>query len=239
MDISGAIFIDKPPFVTSYDVIRELKQLLPVKKIGHTGTLDPIATGLMILLIGSATKLAGYFLKLNKVYNFTVKFGEETDTLDSSGVVINRCDYSHIQIEKLKSAVSFMQGTIEQYPPIYSAVKYRGKPLYVYARRGETVELKPRNVKILKLSIDDFNPPYATFTTEVSSGTYIRAMAKSIGELMGCFAHVTSLRRLSIGGFKVEQAFKIEDIKQRLEGMEGNYNFLIDKTMLLNKIKGV
>lgn len=239
MDVSGAIFIDKPPFITSYDVIKEMKKLLTIKKIGHTGTLDPIATGLMIVLLGSATKLADYFLKLNKVYSFTVKFGEETDTLDSSGSVIKRCDYSHIEIDKIRDVVGTLHGTIEQYPPLYSAVKYKGKPLYVYARRGESVVLKPRKVQILKLSIDAFNPPYATFTAEVSSGTYIRSLAKSIGELIGCFAHVTSLRRLSIGRFGVEEALKIEDIKQRVAGMGSDYNFLIDKNVLLDKIKGV
>ncbi len=237
MEVSGAILIDKPPFITSYDVIRELKPLLQVKKIGHTGTLDPIATGLMILLLGTATRLAHYFLHLNKVYKFTIKLGEETDTMDSEGVITKKCDYLGVKSEALKDAVESLHGVIEQYPPIYSAIKHKGKPLYEYARKGQKVELSPRMVNIIKLSMDAFFPPYALFTAEVSAGTYIRSLAKSIGDVVNCFAHVTSLRRLSVGSFNVEQAVQLQDIKQHLECENNKYNFLIDREILLNKIK--
>ncbi len=237
MEVSGAILIDKPPLVTSYDIIKELKPLLQVKKIGHTGTLDPIATGLMILLLGTATKLAQYFLHLNKVYKFTIKFGEETDTMDSEGTVTKKCDYSSVTSETLRDAAKSLHGVMEQYPPIYSAIKYKGKPLYEYARKGQKVELNPRMVNIIRLSMDVFSPPYALFTAEVSSGTYIRSLAKSIGDVVECSAHVTSLRRLSVGSFNVEQAVQLQDIKQHLECEDNKYNFLIDREILLNKIK--
>ncbi len=237
MEVSGAILIDKPPFITSYDVIRELKRLLPVKKIGHTGTLDPLATGLMILLLGTATRLAQYFLHLNKVYQFTIKLGEETDTLDSEGEVTRRCDYSGVRSEDIRTAVQSFHGLTEQYPPVYSAIKYKGKPLYAYARKGQKVEVHPRMVNIISLSMDDFSPPYVLFTAEVSSGTYIRSLAKSIGDVIQCCAHVTSLRRLSVGDFHVKQAFRLQDIQQCLERGDNKYNFLIDKETLLNKIK--
>jgi tRNA pseudouridine55 synthase len=237
MEVSGAILIDKPPLVTSYDIIRELKPLLQVKKIGHTGTLDPIATGLMILLLGTATRLAQYFLHLNKVYKFTVKFGEETDTMDSEGTVTKKCDYSSVTSETLRDATKSLHGVMEQYPPIYSAIKYKGRHLYEYARKGQKVELHPRMVNIIRLSMDDFSPPYALFTAEVSSGTYIRSLAKSIGDVIECCAHVTALRRLSVGDFHVEQAVQLQDIKQRLECEDNKYSFLIDRETLLNKIK--
>ncbi len=237
MQVSGAILIDKPPFITSYDVIRQLKGLLPAVKIGHTGTLDPIATGLMILLLGTATKLAGYFLKLSKVYTFTVRFGQETDTMDSAGTIIKECDYTHITTDALIEAVQSLTGIIEQHPPAYSAIKYRGRPLYEYARKGQKVEVSPRMVKITDLSMNKFYPPYAEFTAAVSSGTYIRSLAKSIGDGIGCCAHVTELRRLSIGGFTVGQALQLHKIKQHLTCNAHDYSFLIDGEILMNEIR--
>lgn len=237
MQMSGAILIDKPPFITSYDVIRELKRLLKVQKVGHTGTLDPIATGLMILLLGAATKLADYFLKLNKVYNFTIRFGQETDTMDSEGTVIRECDYSKVEINVLKNVVRSFIGDIEQYPPAYSAVKYKGKPLYKYARKGQTVPIMKRKVKIINFSVDELSLPYGKFTAEVSSGTYIRSIAKSIGDAMGCCAHVTALRRLKIGNFSVEQAVQLHEIKRCSDRNSEIPDILINREILLKNIK--
>ncbi len=237
MDASGAILIDKPPFITSYDVIRELKRMLPVKRIGHTGTLDPIATGLMIVLLGAATRLAGYFLGLNKVYRFTIKLGEETDTLDSAGTVTRTCDYSGVDAGALTRAVGSLQGDLEQYPPAYSAVKYRGKPLYKYARKGERVDVAPRRVRVESLTIDEFRPPYAIMTAEVSSGTYIRSLAKSMGDMIGCYAHVASIRRLSVGSFTLSQAVQLQEIKRYLEDNAGDYRFLMGMDVLMGIIK--
>ncbi len=237
MDVSGAILIDKPARITSYDVIRELKRLLPVQKIGHTGTLDPLATGLMVVLTGTATRLAQYFLRLNKVYNFTIKLGEETDTLDSDGAVTKTSDYAGVRRETLQDAAASLQGVIEQYPPVYSAVKYKGRPLYQYARKGQAVDVRPRTVNVLRLTMEDFVPPYAVFTAEVSSGTYIRSLAKSIGDVVRCYAHVTSLRRLSVGSFHVEEAVQLQDMRQHLERNDTQYSFLIDRETLLKKIK--
>lgn len=237
MDISGAILIDKPPRITSYDVIRELKRLLPVQKIGHTGTLDPLATGLLIVLVGTATRLAQYFLRLNKVYHFTIKLGEETDTLDSDGTVTKTCDYSTVRREALRDAAASLEGSIEQYPPVYSAVKFRGRPLYHYARKGQAVDVRPRTVNVFRLTIEDFVPPYAVFTAEVSSGTYIRSLAKSIGDVVRCSTHVTSLRRLSVGSFHVDQAVRLQDMRHHLEREDTQYSFLIDRETLLKKIK--
>ncbi|MGC8900672.1 MAG: tRNA pseudouridine(55) synthase TruB [bacterium] len=231
--------IDKPAFITSYDVIRKIKAFLPAKKIGHTGTLDPLATGLMILLIGTATKLAHYFIGLNKVYRFTMKFGEETDTMDSTGRVVKRCDYTFIDVERLKDVLNALQGPMAQYPPIYSAVKHKGKPLYMYARKGESIEIKPKMVNILSISLDEFALPFATLTAEVTSGTYIRSLARLIGEKLSSAAHVTAIRRLSVGEFKVEQAIKIEELKARLEKKNDLDNILIDKDALLDRMHGI
>lgn len=239
IELSGAILVDKPAYITSYDVIRKIKHLLPTKKIGHTGTLDPLASGLMILLLGSATKLASFFLRLNKVYRFTIKLGEETDTMDSTGKIIRRCDYTYVTMEKLKEAIESLKGPMEQYPPVYSAVKYKGKPLYEYARKGESVPLKPRKVNILKLSLDECSLPFVTLTTEVTSGTYVRSLAKSIGDKLGCYAHVSYLRRLSVDGFNVEQAIEIKELAKRLEMGDKLDKILILEDKLLSKIQGI
>ena len=208
--ISGAILIDKPSSMTSYDVVREIKRAVPGCKIGHTGTLDPLATGLMILLMGTSTKLADRFLKLNKVYSFTVRLGQETDTMDSTGTIVKECDYGSVTEDALKAAALALRGDIEQRPPLYSAIKYKRRPLYAYARSGQEVAVTPRTVHIRDISIDSFSPPYAVLTAEVSSGTYIRSLAKSIGDGIGCGAHVTALRRLSIGDFSVRQAYRLD-----------------------------
>lgn len=237
MQISGAILIDKPPLITSYDVIREIKKILPGTKIGHTGTLDPIGTGLMILLAGTATKLAGYFLKLSKVYSFTVRFGQETDTMDSTGNIIKEYDCTNVTERVLKETLRSFEGRIEQYPPMYSAVKYKGRPLYKYARKGLEVTVAPRMVNIKNISMEKFSLPYAIFTADVSSGTYIRSLAKSIGDVIGCGAHVTALRRISIGDFNIGQAYQLADIKQYLQQNPVNCKVIINNDILLSNIK--
>lgn len=237
LQVSGALLIDKPPRMTSYDVIRELKKVMPPVRIGHTGTLDPLATGLLILLLGTATKLAGYFLKLKKIYTFTIRLGQETDTMDSDGTVIKECDCGNVCRDALTGAARSLTGVIEQMPPAYSAVKYRGRPLYTYARKGQNVEIPPRKVNVMALSLDAFHPPFAEFTAEVSSGTYVRSLAKSIGDAIHCYAHVTALRRLSIGTFSVGQAIGLHAVQQTLERNADDYSFVMDTEILLKEIK--
>ncbi|MCL4478824.1 MAG: tRNA pseudouridine(55) synthase TruB [Deltaproteobacteria bacterium] len=235
MERSGLILVDKPKGITSYDVIRLLKGFLSTKKIGHTGTLDPIATGLLIILIGNSTKLANHFIKQDKVYRFTIKLGQDTDTMDSTGKIIKEGDYKFISKERFGEAIKSFIGEIEQFPPMFSAVKFKGMPLYKYARRGEAIDVKPRVVKVFNIAIDEFNLPYVMLTSRVSSGTYIRALAKSIGDVVGCYAHVTDLTRLSIGELKLENAFTANAIGQMSKN--NDFSFIIPMERLVSNIK--
>ncbi|WP_461832347.1 tRNA pseudouridine(55) synthase TruB [Aquifex sp.] len=210
--MDGALLIDKPKGITSTRVVEEVKRKLKAKKVGHTGTLDPIATGLLILLVNKATRFSQFLTNLPKTYVFTLKFGAQTDTYDAEGKVIETYE-GELNCERLKEVLKEFRGEILQKPPPFSAKKVKGKRAYELARKGKKVELKPVKVTIYKLELISCNPEEkeAKLITEISSGGYVRSLAKDIGDKLGIGAYVKELRRTKINGISVEEAVSLEE----------------------------
>jgi tRNA pseudouridine55 synthase len=203
--LSGILLIDKPAGVTSFEVVRQARRALQIRKIGHLGTLDPFATGLLPLCLLEATKLVPYLMPEPKTYRAQVKLGVTTDTQDATGEVIARCEARPAPEQIFQAATRFV-GEVTQVPPRYSAVHYQGERAYRLARRGEVVELAPRTVTIYDLIVDELMIPEFIMTVKCSQGTYIRTLAQDLGESLGCGAHLAALRRLAVGPFKVDDA---------------------------------
>jgi len=212
--ISGLLLTDKPKGYSSYDVIREVKQFFPKIKIGHFGTLDPIATGLLILAFGSATKFFNIFKEKRKTYVGTIQLGLQTDTFDLTGKIIKEIKDISVSKKELQKILKRFEGEITQIPPMYSAKKYKGKPLYKFAREGKKIERKPVKISIDKIELLEFNPPFFEIEVVSSGGTYIRSIANDIGEILKTGAVLADLRRKKIGGYKVEHALTIDEIKK-------------------------
>lgn len=209
--VHGVLLLDKPLGWTSHDALQKAKNLLRAEKAGHTGTLDPLATGLLPLCFGAATKFSQINLEADKTYRATVRLGERTSTGDAEGEVTARRPVAY-DAPALERARLSLLGPIRQLPPMHSALKKDGKPLYAYARAGETVEREPREVCIHRLALrvgDDAE--HLEMEAEVSKGTYIRTLAEDLGEALGCGAHLRSLRRTASGPLRVEEALSIED----------------------------
>jgi tRNA pseudouridine55 synthase len=205
---SGILLIDKPEGVTSFEVVRRARRALGMRKIGHLGTLDPMATGLLPLCLGEATKLVPYLMPEPKVYRAQVRLGVATDTQDATGVVVATCEALPAP-EQIYQAAAAFRGEVTQVPPMYSAVHCQGERAYRRARRGETVDLAPRTVTVYELTVDEVAIPEFTMTVRCSQGTYVRTLAKDLGEALGCGAHLAALRRLEAGGFQVEAALPL------------------------------
>jgi len=212
--LSGILLIDKPEGLTSFGVVRRVRRALGVRKIGHLGTLDPFATGLLPLCLGEATKLAPFLMPEPKTYRAVVKLGEETDTQDLTGRVAAASDKMPSPKQVYEAAARFL-GDIEQVPPMYSALHHEGQRLYKLARRGESVEVKARKVTIYRLEVEEINLPLVTFNARCSQGTYIRTLAADLGVALGCGGHLVGLRRLAVGAFSVDDALALA----ALEGM--------------------
>ena len=211
--ISGILLLDKPEGVTSFEVVRRVRRVLKVRKVGHLGTLDPFATGLLPLCLGEATKLVPFLMPQPKTYRAVVKLGEETDTQDLTGEVVARSQNLPAPEEVYRVAARFV-GEIQQIPPMYSALHYQGERLYKLARRGEKVDRKPRQVVIHRLEVEEVALPLVTITVICSQGTYIRTLAADLGAAVGCGGHLAALRRLAVGDFKVEQALPLAALKE-------------------------
>jgi len=212
--INGWIVLDKPVGLGSTQAVSAVKRALreagePKQRIGHGGTLDPLASGVLPIAIGEATKVSGRMLDASKSYEFTVRFGEETDTLDLEGKVIATSDVRP-ERDEIETVVDFFTGAIEQVPPIYSALKVEGKAAYARARAGEEVELKPRTVTIFELLLHDTTGDSATFHARVSKGTYIRSLARDIARALNTVGNVAMLRRTRAGPFGLEQAISLD-----------------------------
>lgn len=214
-DQAGILLIDKPTGITSFDVIRQLRRKTNIKKVGHAGTLDPLASGLMILLIGRATKQADRFLKLDKSYQATIRLGETSDTGDAEGN-ITKVDDRQPEIMEVKEVLAGFTGEITQVPPQYSAIKIGGVAAYKRARRGENLSMPSRQVTIHSTDLDEYVYPELIITTSVSSGTYIRTLAEDIGAKLGTGAHITGLRRLTIDGYGIDQALSLKELDSEL-----------------------
>ena len=209
----GFLNVYKPQGKTSHDVVAVLRRITKIKQIGHTGTLDPFAEGVLPICIGKATRLIEY-LDDDKAYVGTVQFGKSTTTYDIEGEGVNFSDKKITQ-EELEKALANFRGEIEQLPPIYSAIKVNGKKLYEYARKGEEVKIEPRRVSIYKLELVSFNEENQTaeLHIECSKGTYIRSIANDLGEVLDCFGHLIRLVRIKAGKFNVNEAIKLADFE--------------------------
>lgn len=203
----GMLPVDKPAGPTSHDVVAWCRRALSTRKIGHTGTLDPFASGLLLLCVGRATRLAEYITALDKTYEAVVRLGVSTDTHDCQGTVVAESDlWRSVTQGQVEAALSGLCGVIEQVPPQFSAKKVDGEAMHRRARRGEYVELPSVSVTIHQLTLASFDPPEVELTVTCSSGTYVRAMARDLGESLGVGAHLTVLRRTAVGGFRTERA---------------------------------
>ena len=212
--LNGWIVLDKPVGLGSTQAVSAVKRALreagePKTKVGHGGTLDPLASGVLPIAIGEATKLCGRMLDASKSYEFTIRFGGETDTLDAEGQIVATSDVRPTS-DQLKALIGAFTGAIEQVPPVYSALKVEGKAAYKRARAGEDVELKPRKVTIFELDLHESTPDSATFHARVSKGTYIRSLARDIARALNTVGHVTMLRRTRAGPFGLESAISLD-----------------------------
>ena len=210
--VSGVLLLDKPSGPSSNTVLQRAKRLLGAARAGHTGTLDPLASGLLVITVGEATKFSGVLLEADKAYRARLKFGERTSTGDAEGIVLSRSEAA-VSESALRAALERFRGEIEQVPPMYAAIKHEGRPLYVYARRGEEVDRAPRRVVIRRLDLESFEGETASLYVECSKGTYIRTLAEDIGAMLGCGAHLAALERLAVGSFTLKQALKLEDLE--------------------------
>lgn len=210
--IDGALLLDKPLGVTSNFVLQRVKKLLGAEKAGHAGTLDPLASGLLIALFGEATKFAGLLLDSEKEYLATLKFGETTSTADAEGKVLETKPVT-VAEEDVRDVLQHFRGEIEQVPPMHSALKQGGVPLYKLARRGESVERQPRRVTIREIELLSFRKPLAEIRVRCSKGTYIRTLAEDIGASLGTGAHLAGLRRTGSGRFRVGDAIALPGLE--------------------------
>ena len=224
--IQGKIlFLDKDYEWTSFDVINKLRVILNKKlgikkiKVGHAGTLDPLATGLMIVCTGKATKLIENYLNLKKEYIFTLKMGETTPSFDLETDVDNYLSYDHVNREMIYKSLDNYKGDILQVPPVYSAKYIKGKRAYEFAREGKKITMKSVPVKIYDIQLISLDSPLVTLKVTCSKGTYIRSIARDIGNDLRCGAHITSLRRTAIGEYKVENAMTITDFEKSFENI--------------------
>ena len=210
--MNGVLVVDKPKGITSFDVVREVRRALKLKKVGHTGTLDPMATGVLPICVGDATKIAQFIIEATKAYDATLKLGATTDTLDADGKVLETRPVPPINAEVLERALSKFRGTIQQVPPMYSAIKIGGKRLYELARAGEEVERAPREVTVFELVLRDFTADEVKLSVRSSKGFFVRSLAADLGEGLGCGAHLTALRRTQSGPFTLAQAVPLTGI---------------------------
>jgi tRNA pseudouridine55 synthase len=210
--MNGIIVIDKPGGMTSHDVVDTIRGLARGTRVGHAGTLDPNATGVLIILLGKATKVSRFLMGLEKEYIFTLELGVETDTLDRWGKPTEIRDPAGVRPDDIFKAASRFQGEYEQTAPSVSALKHKGKRLYELARRGEPVPVKTRTVSISSFEVLDISHPLVTMRTVCSSGTYVRSLARDMGQALGCGASVFCLRRLRVGRFGIERALRLESL---------------------------
>jgi tRNA pseudouridine55 synthase len=210
------LLIDKPLHWTSFDVVRKLRNLLQIKKIGHAGTLDPLATGLLIVCTGKFTKKINEYMAAEKTYSGSITLGTTTPTYDLESLPENPLPYRDISLPVIVAASHQFRGAILQKPPVYSAIKKDGVALYELARRGEDVELQPRAITIHQFDIVNWQPPVADFKVRCSTGTYIRSLAHDLGQALGCGGHLSALRREQIGDCHVNQALTLEQFEKQL-----------------------
>jgi len=213
-EISGILIVDKSAGISSAKVVARVKKLLKARKAGHTGTLDPLATGVLVCCINRATKLSRFFLHGEKKYEAILHLGIETDTQDSTGKVTSTYNNIEFSEKTIRSVFKQFEGTITQLPPVYSALKYKGIPLYKHARKNKPVQKPARRVSILSLEILEVDLPTIRFEVSCSAGTYIRTLCADIGEALGCGGHLKELRRTESSGFTIKDAATLEALEK-------------------------
>ncbi len=214
--ISGVLLLDKPFRLTSNTALQQARRLYRAEKAGHTGVLDPLATGVLPICFGEATKFAQYLLDADKAYTATLKLGEASTTGDAEGDIITT-GRSDISSSEFQAACAALTGNICQVPPMFSALKHNGKPLYEYARQGIVIERKPRDIQIHQITIQQYAPPHATIAVQCSKGTYIRTLAEDIAKQLHTYAHLTALRRTATAGFHIAQTHTLAALAERTE----------------------
>lgn len=228
-NVNGILLLDKPDGITSNGILQQVKRLFNAKRAGHTGSLDPIATGMLPICFGEATKFSQFLLDSDKHYYVTVKLGQKTETGDREGEIISErpCDY--VARESIENALRPFHGKIQQIPPMYSALKHKGKPLYELARKGIEVAREPRTIEIYSLQLEDFQSNMFSFYIHCSKGTYVRTLVDDIGELLGCGAHVDQLRRTAVSPYLSYPMHTVEALEAAYQnsGPEGLSQFLL------------
>lgn len=236
--MDGIIIIDKPAGYTSHDIVAIVKRAYRFKKVGHTGTLDPLATGVLPLCINAATRLAGEIINNDKAYEVTLRWGVETDTFDAEGQVVATRPVPATVNDQLRTILSEFSGTIYQTPPPYSAVKVEGKPLYWWTRQGLPKVVSPREITVHDIHLLNETPDTASLFVSCSKGTFIRTIVHDLGMRLGCGAHVTALRRTRSGMFDIKDAVSLEDIKKAAPNEAAFLKWLIPIEALTRLIPG-
>jgi len=228
-DLTGVIAVDKPQDITSAKVVAHVKRLLNARKVGHAGTLDPFARGVLVCCINDATRLARFLLAGDKTYEATLKLGIETDTQDSTGTVIAESREVDYPTDTIRSVVKKFEGIIEQQPPVFSALKHKGTPLYKLARKGSPVQKPSRKVHISSIKILEIKLPLVHFKVRCSAGTYIRTLCADMGRQLGCGGHLFTLKRLESSGFTIQQALSLPEL-ERLASAGEYSSFIVSMT---------
>ncbi|MFA7059340.1 MAG: tRNA pseudouridine(55) synthase TruB [Pedobacter sp.] len=224
--MNGFIVIDKPTGITSHDVVNRVRRILGTKKVGHTGTLDPFATGVLPVAVNDGTKTIPFLDEGLKCYEALMRLGVVTDTLDMTGKLLHEADYSVVDRQSLEIVLTRFTGAISQVPPMFSAIKRDGQPLYKLARQGQDVERVARHIEIKSLELLSFEPPFVGFRVSCSRGTYIRSLADDIGAALGCGAALQELRRTSSGPFEISAALSLEALEMANSGTARNDLFI-------------
>ncbi len=214
--LSGIFNINKPAGMTSHDVVQAIRKASGERRVGHAGTLDPMATGVLLVCVGAATRVTEYLMEHPKSYRAEITLGVSTDTLDAEGQVTHVAERVDVTREEVEAALQQFIGKIEQVPPMYSALKKKGKKLYELAREGITVEREPREVEITRIEMVEWNPPRVVIDVDCSKGTYIRALARDLGEALGVGAHLSGLVRTASGRFRIEDAVGLDTVLEAL-----------------------
>lgn len=212
--MDGILVVDKPQGVTSHDVVRQVRRLCRQRQVGHAGTLDPMATGVLLVGVGQGTRIIQFLMDGRKTYRATLKLGESTDTQDAEGSLLESRPWLGVTVDALHRGCANLTGTIRQVPPMYSALKKDGVPLYKLARQGIEVEREAREITVYRIDIEAVELPLVTLSVECSKGTYIRTLAHDLGEALGCGAHLTALRRTRSGCFDEADSVSLEDYRE-------------------------
>jgi tRNA pseudouridine55 synthase len=220
--MNGVLIIDKPAGFTSHDVVARVRRILGQREVGHLGTLDPLATGMLPLVLGNMTRLAQFYLASEKSYEGVIRFGFATDTYDAEGEMVGEKGEPSLTTEQVRELAGKFLGTIQQTPPPFSAKKINGVPAYKLARKKKDVVLQPVSVEIKQFNISELEDSRVQFAAQVASGTYLRSIAHEMGQLAGCGAHLESLRRTSVGEFQLADAHTLAEVEQAVQSGEGN-----------------